>query len=142
MTPAETRVRVRWGDTDAGGLIYFPRYFGYFVAGFADYLDPVDHVFESLRQGGYVLPSVDVNASFEEPLRAGDAAIVETRITQFGEASLTAAFRAHRADGYTLTATGAVTFVLVDENFEPTPLPDEWRAIVAEQEDSTSGAAT
>ncbi|WP_255150318.1 acyl-CoA thioesterase [Halorarius halobius] len=129
--PHRTDVPVRWGDTDAGGLIYFPRYFHLFVVGLNDYFAPVeDHLMASLRDRGHALPAVDASASFEAPLRAGDTASVETRVEETGESSLSVAFDVEKAADGEAAAGGEVTFVLVDEAFEPAPLPDEMRATV------------
>ncbi|WP_159903851.1 acyl-CoA thioesterase [Salinirussus salinus] len=130
----ETTVRVTWGDTDAGGLIYFPRFFHFVVVGLNDYFAPVeDHLMEALRREGHALPAVDAAASFETPLRAGEAATVETAVTA-GETSLTVDFTVRRENGER-AASGEVSFVLVDETFEPTPLPDRVHECVRERGD-------
>jgi len=91
---------IDWGDTDAGGLIYFPRFFHFAVVGLNDYFAPAmdGHLMESLRRDGHVLPAVDASGSFESPLRAGDRVEVETTVTRLGEASLTTAFDVRRAE--------------------------------------------
>jgi acyl-CoA thioester hydrolase len=133
----ETTVRVTWGDTDAGGLIYFPRFFHFVVVGLNDYFAPVeDHLMEALRREGHALPAVDAAASFETPLRAGETATVETAVTA-GETSLTVDFTVRRENGENgeRAASGEVSFVLVDETFEPTPLPDRVHDCVRERGD-------
>ena len=138
--PCETTVQVTWGDTDAGGLIYFPRFFHFVVVGLNDYFGPAeDHLMETLRREGHALPAVDAAASFETPLRAGETATVRTTVTA-GETSLTVEFRVQDADGQQ-AASGEVSFVLVDEQFEPTPLPDRVHESVRERGDGASTAA-
>lgn len=137
MTHA-TDIPVTWGDTDAGGLIYFPRFFHFVVVGLNDYFAPaVDdgHLMEHLRQEGYVLPAIDASASFESPLRAGETARLETTVTG-GQTSLTAAFTVTRVENDERAASGEVSFVLVDEAFEPTPLPDVVHDCIRERGDS------
>lgn len=57
-------VQVTWGDTDAGGLIYFPRFFHLFLVGVNAYFEPAaDHLMEHLRRTDYTLPAVDASAS-------------------------------------------------------------------------------
>ena len=137
----QTRFRVTWGDTDAGGLIYFPRFFHFVVVGLNDYFAPVDgddgdgHLMEHLRREGYVLPAVDASAAFESPLRAGDAITVETSVAA-GETSLTAEFAVVRKADGERAAAGEVTFVLVDGGFRPAPLPDALHACIEERGDA------
>jgi len=133
--PHETTVRVTWGDTDAGGLIYFPRFFHFVVVGLNDYFTPVeDHLMEALRREGHALPAVDAAASFETPLRAGETATVETAVTA-GETSLTVEFAVSDETGER-AASGEVSFVLVDGDFEPTPLPDRVHECVRQRGDA------
>jgi acyl-CoA thioester hydrolase len=136
--PHRTEIPVAWADTDAGGLIYYPRYFHYFIVALNDYFAPAfdgAHPMETLRREGLVLPAVDASASFESPLRAGDTAVVETTVTEFGDASLTVAFTVDRAEDGRRAGGGSVTFVLVDEDFESTPLPASVRDCIAERGD-------
>lgn len=133
-----TEIPVTWDDTDAGGLIYYPRYFHYFIVALNDYFAPAfdgGHPMETLRRQGLVLPAVDASASFESPLRAGDTAVVETTVTEFGDASLTVAFTVDRVGDGRRAGRGSVTFVLVDGDFESTPLPETVRDCVAERGD-------
>jgi len=138
--PHTTDVPVAWGDTDAGGLIYFPRFFHYVVVGVNAYFAPAvaaaGHLMESLRRDGYVLPAVEASASFTAPLRAGETARVEIAVTDCGETSLTVAFAVARADAGEPAASGSVTFVLVDGEFAPSPLPASIRECIRERGDA------
>lgn len=137
--PHSSEIEVAWGDTDAGGLIYYPRFFHFAIVGLNDYFAPAagdGHPMESLRRDGYTLPAVDASAHFEAPLRAGDAAVVETEVTDLGESSLTLSFAVRRASDGVVAGAGEVTFVLVDEAFESSPLPDALRDCVVERGDA------
>lgn len=151
--PHRTELRVAWGDTDAGGLVYFPRFFHFVVVGLNDYFAPAaiegspgtgspkdGHLMEHLRREGHVLPAVDASASFESPLRAGDAIAVETSVTA-GETSLTVEFSVERLSDGERAAGGEVTFVLVDDAFQPAPLPGAVHDCVAERGDADRSPA-
>ncbi|MFB6170937.1 MAG: acyl-CoA thioesterase [Haloarculaceae archaeon] len=136
--PHTTEIPVTWGDTDAGGLIYFPRFFHYAVVGLNDYFAPAvetGHLMEALRTEGLVLPAVDASASFESPLRAGETARLRTTVRALGTSSLTTAFEVERAADGERAARVTVTFVLVDEQFESTALPQAIRDCVAARGD-------
>lgn len=134
-----TQTTVEWGDTDAGGLIYYPRFFHLAVVGLNDYFSPaVDggYPMEAYRKQGYVLPAVETTASFHSPLRAGDDIAVETTVTQAGEASLGVAFEVVRLTDGELTGDIEVTFVLVDDEFEPAALPEEIHDCIRDRGDA------
>lgn len=120
-----TEIPVRWGDTDAGGLIYYPRFFHFVVVGVNEYFTPAvedGHLMEHLRKEGYLLPAVETSTSFKSPLRAGDTARIEMDLTA-GNTSLMVEFVITENGDEERIAAGEVTFVLVDRDFEPTSLP-------------------
>ncbi|MFB1066227.1 acyl-CoA thioesterase [Natrinema sp. H-ect4] len=135
-----TDITVDWGDTDAGGLIYYPRFFHFVVVGLNDYFTPaVDggHPMEAYRSDGYLLPAVEASASFHSPLRAGDGATIETTVVRIGDTSLTVAFSVtHRSSGEE-AADGEVSFVFVDSDFEPASLPESFHDCVCNRGDAT-----
>jgi acyl-CoA thioester hydrolase len=134
---ARVEIPVTWGDTDAGGLIYYPRFFHFFVVGLNAYFEPIaPHFMQWLRDRKYVLPSVEASASFEAPLRAGDTAAVETTVETVGTSSFTATFEIGRVGDDVQVARGRVAFVLVDETFDPASLPDEVHTLVRERAES------
>jgi acyl-CoA thioesterase FadM len=134
-----TEITVDWGDTDAGGLIYYPRFFHFVIVGLNDYFRLAtdgEHPMETYRKRGYLLPAVEAQASFSSPLRAGDDAVLETTVVDSGTSSLTVGFTVTRASDGERAAGGEVSFVFVDESFEATPLPEAMRACIRERGDS------
>ena len=134
--PNVTEIPVTWGDTDAGGLIYFPRFFHFFVVGLNTYFEPIQpHLMDYFRTKNKVLPAVDCSASFSSPLRAGETARVETSVSEVGTSSLTCVFNVVRVEDGIEAATGRVTFVLVNQAFEAVSLPDAVVQCVQERDD-------
>ena len=137
--PHETEITVDWGDTDAGGLIYYPRFFHFVIVGLNDYFRPAadgEHPMEVYRKAGYLLPAVDASASFYSPLRAGDVATLETTVVDVGTSSLSVSFEITRPSNDERVADGEVSFVFVDDAFEATPLPDAFLDCVRERGDA------
>jgi acyl-CoA thioester hydrolase len=114
-----------------------PRFFHFAVVGLNADFGADEHLMNSLRRDGYVLPTVEAAGSFEAPLRAGDTAQVETTVIAVGEASLSVSVTVERAGDGDPAATVEATFVLVDESFEATPLPEWMRACVEARGDAS-----
>jgi 4-hydroxybenzoyl-CoA thioesterase len=82
-------IAVAWGDCDAAGIVFFPRYFEWF--------DACTHALFAraglpkrtmLDQHGIVgVPLVEARARFVLPSSFGDEVEVETTITRFGRSS-------------------------------------------------------
>jgi acyl-CoA thioesterase FadM len=133
----ETAIQVQWGDTDAGGLIYYPKFFHFVIVGLNDYFSLATdgaHPMEYYRRAGYLLPAIEAAATFQSPLRAGDDAVIETSVADYGDSSLSVSFSVTR-DG-DLAADGEVSFVFVDDEFEPTSLPVEMHECIRTRGDA------
>ncbi len=133
-------IPVTWGDTDAGGLIYTPRFFHFFIVGLNAYFEPAfeeEHPMAALHERGFTLPAVSASADFVSPLRAGETAGVETTIAAMGDTSLTAEFTVERREDATLAAQGELSLVVVDEEFEATSVPAAVRECVATRGDAS-----
>ena len=82
-------VRIRWGDCDPAGIIYYPRYFEIFdnatAALFESALGITKYeMFQTLEFAGW--PLVRTHARFLKPTRFGDDVSVQSKIT-FGRSS-------------------------------------------------------
>jgi len=88
-------VRIRWGDCDPAGIIFYPRYFEIFdnaiAALFERALGITKHeMFSAYEFAGW--PLVRTHARFLKPTRFGDDVEVETSI-KFGRSSFELAHR-------------------------------------------------
>jgi len=82
-------VRIEWGDCDAAGIIFYPRYFEIFDASAAALFERAlgitkYQMFKTLPFAGF--PLVKTNARFLRPTRFGDDVTVESTI-EFGRSS-------------------------------------------------------
>ncbi|HEY8594683.1 MAG TPA: acyl-CoA thioesterase [Devosiaceae bacterium] len=77
-------IEIEWGDCDAAGIVFYPRYFAYFDAS-------TGRLFEKAlgeKKPGWVerfgivgIPMVDTRARFHIPSRHGDVVTIESRMT-------------------------------------------------------------
>jgi 4-hydroxybenzoyl-CoA thioesterase len=81
----EVPMRIEWGDCDPAGIVFYPRYFGYFNI-------CTEALFERClgmkkpdwtRKHGIIgIPMVDTRAKFSRPAHHGDDVVV---VSRFGE---------------------------------------------------------
>ena len=133
-------VRVRWGDCDPAGIIYFPRYFDFFhqamEAWFEEALSmPYADVIMGRKLG---FPSVHTEADFSAPSAFGDRVDVRLSVPRVGRSSVEFDYRV-RASAVPddVRATGKTVCVVMDldpesERFrQAVPMPDDIRAAIA-----------
>jgi 4-hydroxybenzoyl-CoA thioesterase len=82
VTSHETTVQVRWGDVDAAGIVFYPRFYEWYDLGcealFAALGLPWPELFP--RHGIVGVPIVESGARFTSPARYGDTLTVRATV--------------------------------------------------------------
>ncbi len=122
-----TQVRVRFGDTDPYGIVYFVSYFRYCHRAIEEYLRalglPPEDTFRN-QQAGFGLPIVEAHGRFLRPSRYGDILEIDTRISDLRQKAIIFAFDFFPLGGGDLLATGSATLVAISREWKAIPLPD------------------
>lgn len=83
-----TRTRVRFGDTDAAGIVFYPTFYVWFDVGTTGLLRAA--VGELLDDDGtmrWAVPIVDSGARFSAPLRFDEPIAIRSTVTSLGRTS-------------------------------------------------------
>jgi len=83
-------VTIEWGDCDAAGIVYYPRFFALFDASTAALFAHATGMRQKAMEAHYNMagiPMVDTRAKFHVPSSYGDEVIIETRVERFGTSS-------------------------------------------------------
>jgi len=94
-------IQIEWGDCDAAGTVFFPRYLEYGDA-CTNALFAKAGLFKPTLLKAYNiigLPLVDLCARFLEPSDFGDDVVYETCITKWGRSSFLVQHKVYRPDG-------------------------------------------
>ena len=125
-----TNIKVRFGDIDHAGILYFPRFFHYFHIAFEEFFEecvgtPYDKILDEHRIG---FPTVRLETHFQKPVAYGDILEVAMESRKVGNASVTIAFTVYRAGTPEVCARSEQTVVCVDmDTFRPTAIPARCR---------------
>ena len=126
-----SQIKIRFGDEDHAGIVYYPRFFDWFHQVFEDFFEEAGRSYrEVLDVDGVGWPSVHAEADFESPVRFGDVLDVTLTVEKIGGSSATFAYRGRRvADGADIVR-GRVTVVCIDmKTFRSKPIPDFYRSL-------------
>ena len=132
MPTYKTTIRVRFGDIDHAGIVFYPRISNFFHIAFEDFFAdavglPYDELIDDRRLG---FPTVRSDVEYKVSLRFGDVAKVEIGVVHLGRSSLTMRYRLRTQDGEAVCVEGRITTVCVNmDGFRPTPIPDDLRAV-------------
>ena len=110
-----TKVKVRFNDTDAMGVVHFKNYMVYFDDGFVSFMNSINgkKPVEQLIHEGIAMGVKHVDITYEGSAKFGDYVIVETNIEKVGEKSVTFYHKILReSDREILAVVKAVRFVM------------------------------
>lgn len=80
MYQHETRFRVRYGETDRMGYVYYGNYATYFEVGRVEALRSLGFSYRSLEDSGYLLPVAEFSVRYKKPAYYDDLLVLTTRI--------------------------------------------------------------
>ena len=128
--PFSTRIKVRFGDADPAGLVYYPVIFHYFHIGLEEFFAArcgisYDKLIAEERLG---FPTVKSEAEFFVPLIYGDEVDLEIFVSKLGTSSAVFEYRATRAQDGTLCARATQIQACMNmDTRRAVPIPDKYR---------------
>ncbi len=122
-----TAVRVRFGDTDPYGIVYFVSYFRYCHRAIEEFLRacglPPEETFKNLREG-FGLPIVEAWCRFRRRAQYGDLLRIETRIQEMRSKAIIFRFEFYPETGRELVAEGTANLVAIGADWRARALPE------------------
>ena len=119
--PFRHRLRVRFAETDAMGIVHHGRYLPYFEEARVEYLRHLGHPYTAWREEGLDAAVLEVFVQYRQPLRFDDEVDVHVRLASVTRTTFQMAYLVTRGDEAAATAVtvhGAVT-----ASGRPTRLP-------------------
>lgn len=119
MVINETDVVVRYQETDQMGVVYHSNYFVWFEIGRTRLIEQLGFDYLAMEEEGILAPVIDIQAFYKTPVRYGQTARVETKISEYNGFRVTYSYKVYTEDNQ-LSVTGTSTHVCVKKsNFRP-----------------------
>lgn len=124
MIRAETKIRVRYGETDQMGYAYYGVYAQYYEVGRVEAMRLLGFSYKEVEARGILLPVVDYSIQYKKPAFYDDELTVVTSLKQRPAGlRLPFEYECYNSAGELLN-TGKVTLVCVDKTTSrPCALP-------------------
>ena len=120
----ETRVRVRYAETDQMGVVYHANYLVWFEVGRVELIRQLGLDYKSMeREEQTGIAVVEAVCRYKSPARYDDELIVRTRIGAVRGSVLKFDYAIHRAEDDKLLCEGSTTHVAVSKEMKRAPLP-------------------
>ena len=118
MQVFETKVQVRYAETDQMGVVYHANYLVWFELGRSALVKALGLDYAKMDQKGFLSPVINVEASFKSPARYGDEVSVKTWLQDYDGLRITYGYEVWVEER--LCVTGSSCHVVVRrDNFRP-----------------------
>ena len=127
MAVNETRLRVRYAETDQMGVVYHANYLVWFEVGRVELLRQLGFSYRDMEKNdGCGIAVIDACCRYKAPARYDDEIVVRTELKYIRESLVQFSYEVVRADDGTQLAEGDTTHIVVDREMKKTPLPDKY----------------
>ncbi|MEM7261603.1 MAG: thioesterase family protein [Planctomycetota bacterium] len=117
-------IRVRYRDTDCGGVVYHSNYIDYFEWGRTELLRSKGATYRAMEDDGYQLVVVDAAARYHAPSYYDDELAIETTVEEHSAVRIQFSYRIERPSDQTLVCSGSTLLACLDaESGRPKRLP-------------------
>lgn len=130
MSAVETRVRVRYAETDQMAVAYHANYIIWMEVGRVEYCRSAGVIYRDLEAvDGVLLAVAEVGCRFASPARYDDELIIRTTISDANPRVVRFEYEILHADSGRVLATGFTRHVFLNRDMRPTKLPEKYRPL-------------
>jgi acyl-CoA thioester hydrolase len=129
-TVSETRLRVRYAETDQMGVVYYANYFVWMELGRVELCRSLGVRYRSMEEeDGVLLAVVEARCRYQNPARYDEEVIVRTRITESNARMITFGYEMLSAENGDSLATGETRHIFLSTEMKPIKLPEKYRPL-------------
>lgn len=126
MFISETTIRVRYGETDRMGYVYYGNYAEYYEVGRVEALRTLGWSYREMEDSGIILPVYDYAIRYFRPAYYDDLLSLKTIIREIPAARIRFDYEMYNEAGVKINE-GNTILVFVDANTKrPCPAPEEF----------------
>ena len=123
----DTKLRVRYAETDQMGVVYHSNYIVWFEVGRVEMLRQLGFTYSEMeKQDGIHIAVVDVRCRFKAPAHYDELVTIRTQLMNVRESLLHFGYEAIRDEDGALLAEGETVHIVVDSAFKRIHLPQKY----------------
>jgi len=124
---SESRIRVRYAETDQMGVVYHSNHFIWFEVGRVDLLRQLGVTYKQMeKEDQLYIPLVDARCRYKAPALYDDELVVRTHVSNFRDKLIVFAYELVRTSDNLLLAEGETTHVITGSDLKPRALPEKY----------------
>ena len=130
MTPAnETRLRVRYAETDQMGVVYYANYYVWMEVGRVELCKACGFDYKDMENDGILMAVAASDCRYRYPARFDDEVIVKAWVSEASSRMAVFEYEMRLAVNDKVLATGSTRHIFLSRELRPTRLPAKYHAL-------------
>ena len=126
----ETRIRVRYAETDQMGVVYHANHFIWFEVGRVELLRQLGFSYKDMEsEDDCFIAVVDARCRYKAPVHYDDEVVIHTYLKHVRERVIHFGYELLRAENNQLLAEGETTHIVADAQMKPRKLPEKYMRV-------------
>ena len=125
MIKTETTLRVRYGETDQMGFVYYGVYAQYYEVGRVEAMRSLGFSYKEMEEGGVLMPVINLSIDYKKPAKYDDEVRIVTTVKEIPNIRITFHYECFNQKNELLN-TGSVTLVFIDKEKNKLMQPPIW----------------
>jgi acyl-CoA thioester hydrolase len=123
----ETRLRVRYAETDQMGVVYHSNHFIWFEVGRVELLRQLGFSYRDMEaKDNCFIAVAEAKCRYRAPVRYDEEILVRTQLLNVRDAVIHFGYELRRAEDGTLLADGETTHIVTNADMKITALPEKY----------------
>lgn len=126
MYKSETKVRVRYSETDMMGYCYYGNYATYFEVARVESIRQLGFSYRKMEDDGIALPVLELSIKYYKPAFYDDELTIETTITELPQARIHFTYKTYNTEGVLLNQAKTSLVFINKETMKPCSAPKDF----------------
>jgi acyl-CoA thioester hydrolase len=123
----ETRLRVRYAETDQMGVVYHANHLIWFEVGRVELMRQMGFSYRDMeREDGLFIAVAEATCRYRAPVYYDEEVVVRTKLKTVRESVIIFSYELTKVEGGKLVAEGETTHIVTDSNMKVAALPDKY----------------
>ncbi len=132
---SETRLVVRYAETDMMGIVHHSRYYPWFEQARTDFVKKIGYSYSELEKMGFLLPLTETQCKYLYGLKYEDEVLIKCRLDKLTVARMEFVYEVYRLPDMTKMSEGRTKHGIVDKELRPInakkTFPEIWDKMAA-----------
>lgn len=127
MNWSETKIRVRYAETDAMGVVHHANYLAWFELGRSELCRTKGFSYREMEADGALLVVAEAYCRYKSPAFYDDELTIRTKIEELKSRTMRFVYQIFRESDQTLLAEGETMHVVTDANKKVRSMPEVYK---------------